>query len=95
MLPYRHRGHAASCGEDAWTTRAADAVRAMFACDCEVFLVFAAAVTKVPGVAPVEANAVFLKPDADVSACAAASERCIGERSLAAGVGRVPQLIPS
>ncbi len=32
-----NRGHAPAYGEDAWTARAADAFRALFATDCEVF----------------------------------------------------------
>ena len=35
-----NRGHAPSYGEDGWTTRAADAIRALFACDCEVFFAY-------------------------------------------------------
>ncbi len=35
-----NRGHAPSYGEDDWTTRAADAIRALFACDCQVFFVY-------------------------------------------------------
>ena len=34
------RGHAAAYGDDAWTRRAADAVRSLFETDCEVFFVF-------------------------------------------------------
>jgi threonine aldolase len=33
-------GHAAAYGEDAWTARAADAFRALFETNCEVFFVF-------------------------------------------------------
>lgn len=33
-------GHVASYGDDPWTARAADAFRALFGCDCEVFFVF-------------------------------------------------------
>ena len=35
-----NRGHAPAYGEDAWTARAADAFRALFATDCEVFFAF-------------------------------------------------------
>ena len=33
-------GHVPSYGDDAWTARAADALRALFECDCEVFFVY-------------------------------------------------------
>ncbi len=33
-------GHVPSYGEDPWTARAADALRALFACDCDVFFVY-------------------------------------------------------
>lgn len=35
-----NRGHVAGYGEDPWTQRAADAFRALFETDCEVFFVF-------------------------------------------------------
>ncbi len=35
-----NRGHAAAYGEDEWTAQAADAFRALFETDCEVFFVF-------------------------------------------------------
>jgi threonine aldolase len=35
-----NRGHAVAYGEDGWTKRAADAFRALFETDCEVFFVF-------------------------------------------------------
>ena len=35
-----NRGHAPAYGEDAWTQAAADAFRALFATDCEVFFAF-------------------------------------------------------
>jgi len=33
-------GHAPGYGDDAWTARAADLVRELFECDCDVFFVF-------------------------------------------------------
>jgi threonine aldolase len=35
-----NRDHCPAYGEDRWTARAADAIRELFACDCEVFFVF-------------------------------------------------------
>lgn len=35
-----NRGHAIAYGDDPWTTRAADALRTLFATDCEVYFVF-------------------------------------------------------
>lgn len=35
-----NQGHASSYGDDAWTARAADLIRATFETDCEVFFVF-------------------------------------------------------
>lgn len=35
-----NRGHAPAYGDDAWTARAADRIRELFECDCEVFFAF-------------------------------------------------------
>jgi len=35
-----NQGHAVAYGEDAWTAKAADAFRALFETDCEVFFAF-------------------------------------------------------
>ena len=39
-LAEANQGHAPAYGNDPWTTRAADALRELFECDCEVFFAF-------------------------------------------------------
>jgi threonine aldolase len=40
FLAANAEGHAIGYGDDAWTAKACDLVRALFECDCEVFFVF-------------------------------------------------------
>ncbi len=39
-MGFANKGHAPAYGDDAWTSQAADKLRALFDCDCEVFFVF-------------------------------------------------------
>jgi len=40
LLAANAEGHAIAYGDDAWTAKACDLVRALFECDCQVFFVF-------------------------------------------------------